>query len=258
MRSTRWSLWAPRPRNAADNLQDLYLLVVIFLAVFVQSAAGFGVALVAMAALPPIIGLTSAAPLVALVALLLEVFLVVYYRQALRIENIWRVIAASLLGVPLGVLFLKNIPERFTLSLLGVVIAGYALYALLRLRLPRLERPMWAYLFGFAAGMLGGAYNTSGPPVIIYGNCRGWAPAEFKGNLQGFFLISSVVVAASHYLGGNFTPQVWRDFVLALPALGIGLAAGLSLDRRIRPETFRSGVLLLLLVLGIRLIFAVL
>lgn len=232
------------------------LLVVIFLAVFVQSAAGFGVALIAMAALPPVLGLRTAAPLVALVALLLEVFLVLYYRQALRLQNIWRVIAASLVGVPLGVLFLKNIPEQITLSLLGVLIAGYALYALLQLRLPRLEQPLWAYLFGFAAGLLGGAYNTSGPPVILYGSCRGWEPAEFKGNLQGFFLISSLMVAGGHYLGGNFTPQVWRSFLLALPALGLGLAAGLSLDRRIRPERFRTIVLLLLLVLGLRLVAA--
>lgn len=235
-------------------MQDVLLLVVIFAAVFVQSAAGFGVALVAMAALPPLLGLTTAAPLVALIALLLEVFLVVYYRRALRIQNIWRVTAASLVGIPPGVLFLKKLPEQILLTALGVLIAGYALYALLRLRLPRLERPLWAYLFGFAAGLLGGAYNTSGPPVIVYGSCRGWEPAEFKGNLQGFFLVSSLVVAGSHYLGGNLTPAVWRGFWLSLPALGLGLAAGLSLDRYIRPAPFRTGVLLLLLVLGLRLV----
>lgn len=234
-------------------MTEVLLLVVVFLAVFVQSAAGFGVALVAMAALPPLLGLATAAPLVALLALLLEVFLVAYYRQALRLQNIWRVIAASLVGVPLGVVFLKQVDEQIAMVLLGVLISGYAVYALLRLRLPRLEGPLWAYLFGFTAGMLGGAYNTSGPPVIVYGNCRGWEPAEFKGNLQGFFLVSSLVVAGSHYLGGNFSAQVWRYFLLALPALGLGLAAGLSLDRRIPAETFRRIVLLLLVVLGLRL-----
>jgi uncharacterized membrane protein YfcA len=231
------------------------LLIIIFFASFTQSLAGFGSALVAMSLLPSLLGIQTAAPLVALLGLVLEIFLLAYFRDAVKISNIWRVVVASLIGVPIGIIFLKRVDERLTMLLLGVVITGYALYALLRLRLPRLEHSLWGYLAGFLAGMLGGAYNTSGPPVIIYGNCRGWSPPEFKGNLQTFFLVNSLLVAFGHFFSGSYNAEVWRLFLLALPAGGIGLASGLVLDRFINPGLFRIIVLLLLLVLGIRLIF---
>lgn len=231
------------------------LLGIIFLAVFTQSLAGFGVALIAMALLPDLIGIQRATPLVALIAVTLEFFLLLRYRSALNLNAIWRVALASIIGIPLGLWLLRSISDRIVLAGLGVVIAGYAIYALLDLRLPSLERSFWAYGFGLLAGMLGGAYNTSGPPVIVYGNCRRWEPAEFKSNLQGFFLLNSIMVVVGHVFGRTLTPAVWGDFLWALPAVGLGIFAGISLDRHLDPLRFRKIVLWLLVIMGLRLIF---
>ena len=84
-----------------------------------------------------------------------------------------------MVGIPLGVLMLKRVDETVVLTILGVVIVGYAVYGLLKLKLPRLDGAFWPYLVGFLSGVLGGAYNTSGPPVVIYGNCRGGRQASF-------------------------------------------------------------------------------
>jgi uncharacterized membrane protein YfcA len=124
----------------------------------------------------------------------------------------------------------------------------------LNFRLPAFRHPAWAYGFGFVAGILGGAYNTAGPPVIIFGNSRQWSPAEFKGNLQAFFLVTGIAVFISHILAGNYTPLVWRNSLVALPAVVLGLLTGLSLDKRISAPTFRRIVLWLLLLLGLWLI----
>ena len=90
--------------------------------------------------------------------------------------------------------------------------------------MPRLENPHWAYLAGLFGGMLGGAYNTSGPPVIMYADCRRWPPDVFKGNLQGYFIIVSLAVVVSHALSGNFTFQVWQIFLSTLPFTVLGIA----------------------------------
>jgi uncharacterized protein len=237
-------------------VQIALLFFTIFLAAFTQSLAGFGSALVAMAILPPLLGLQITTPLVALLTLVLEIGLVIYFREALNVKNIWRVVAAALVGIPLGVLYLKQVNETVAMFILGLVITGYAVYGLLKFRLPRLEHTAWGYLAGLFAGLLGGAYNTSGPPVIMYAACRGWEPAEFKGNLQGFFLVSSLVVASSHGIGGSFTPDIWRYFFLSLPFLGLGSLSGLLLDKRINPAVFRQLILVLLFVLGLRLTFS--
>jgi uncharacterized membrane protein YfcA len=234
--------------------EQLSVVLVIFLAVFVQSLSGFGSALVAMSLLPAIIGIQVATPLVALVMIFIEVLLLLRYRQAFKWEAVWRVIAASIIGVPIGLMFLKRLDEQIALTALGVVVAGFGLYALMNIRLPTLSHPAWGYAFGFLAGIIGGAYNTSGPPVIMYGNCRGWQTEEFKSNLQGFFIISSLAIVIGHAWNNSLTPEVWHYFWLSIPATVIGIIAGTSLDRYTNPETFRKIVLILLVMIGIRLI----
>lgn len=236
-------------------MTTLLVGLVVFLAVFTQSLSGFGSALVAMALLPAMLGIHVATPLVALVALALEFVLIVRYHQSLEVRSIWKIVLAALIGTPLGVYFLASVDEKISLTLLGVVIAGYAVYALLGLKMPRLDGPVWAYMAGLLGGLLGGAYNTSGPPVILYADCRRWPPDVFKSNLQGYFVVSSIAVVASHAINGNITSQVWRLFWWVAPFIIVGLVAGLSLDRWLNPLTFRRVVLALLVVMGIRLMF---
>lgn len=236
------------------NMTIFWVGLVVFLAVFTQSLSGFGSALVAMALLPALIGIRVATPLVALVGFTLEIVLIVRYHQALDVRAIWRLALAGLIGIPIGVYFLSIVDERISSTLLGVVLAGYAVYALLGLKMPRLDSPVWAYLAGLFGGLLAGAYNTAGPPVIVYADCRRWPPAAFKSNLQGYFIVSSVMVVASHVLNGNFTSQVWHLFWWMIPSIIIGLIAGLSLDRWLNPLMFRRLILVLLVIMGIRLI----
>jgi uncharacterized membrane protein YfcA len=110
-------------------------------------------------------------------------------------------------------------------------------------------------LAGLVGGLLGGAYNTSGPPVIVYADCRRWPPEVFKSNLQGYFVISSLGFVVMHVLGGNITPPVLKAFWWTLPFIAVGLVAGLSLDRWLNPALFRRVVLVLLVVMGVRLMF---
>jgi uncharacterized membrane protein YfcA len=138
---------------------------------------------------------------------------------------------------------------------LGIVIAGYALYALLGLKFPRLEGSVWAYSAGLVGGLLGGAYNISGPPVIVYADCRRWPPQVFKSNLQGYFIVSSTAVVVVHALNGNITQLVMKAFWWTLPFIGVGLLAGLSFDRWLNPPLFRRVILILLVVMGARLMF---
>lgn len=228
-------------------------MLVVFLGCFTQSLTGFGVALVTMALLPSLIGLQVATPLVALVGIVLEVLILIRYRESLKIRSILGLIISCIVSVPVGVVYFRRLDENFALFLLGLIIAVYAIYALTGFRLPALHHPIWAWMFGFVGGLLGGAYNTSGPPAVVYGNCRKWTPQEFKSNLAGYFLVGSMMVVSTHWLSGNFTSIVWSNFWVTLPALLLGFLLGQSMDRWINPESFRRIVLVMLVVLGFRL-----
>jgi hypothetical protein len=236
-------------------MNQVLLVSIIFLAVFTQSLSGFGSAMVAMALLPGMIGMGVATPLVAAIAMTVEACLLLRYHATLNLRAVWRLAVASLAGIPLGMLALNRFDEDAAMTILGIVIVAYAVYALFELKPPELSHPAWAFAFGLLAGVLGGAYNTSGPPVVVYGNSRRWLPIEFKSNLQGFFFLNSVLVVSGHALSHNFTQAVLQNYLTALPALALGILAGISLDRMVNPDVFRKIVLVLLLAMGTRMIF---
>jgi len=232
---------------------DLLKFLIILLGVFTQSLTGFGSGLVSMAFLPMLMPVRSAAPLIALVTGSLELILVIRYRNAFNLRAVAPLTLASIVGIPLGVWALRGLDEDLLLGVLGAIMAGYAMYALFNFKLPHLNHPLWAPVLGFFAGLLSGAYSTGGPPVIIYGHCRRWQPEEFKGNLQGFFLVNDVLTILNHGLSGNLTPFVWQTYWLALPAILLGVLAGSGLGRSINPSFFRRLVLILLVLMGFRL-----
>jgi uncharacterized membrane protein YfcA len=67
-------------------------------------------------------------------------------------------------------------------------------------------------------------------------------------------MFNSLMVAGFHGLAGGYRPPFWGFFWTALPAAGLAMLAGFSLDRYINPAVFRRIVLALLVVLGIRLL----
>jgi uncharacterized membrane protein YfcA len=235
-------------------MHTLILVIVIFLALFTQSLAGFGLALVSMPLLVGPLGIHVAAPLVALVALISELFLLIYYRQSLDFQVLGRLAVASIFGIPLGILALKRMDEGLILAVLGWITMGYAIYSLTGSRLPELRHRYWAFGFGLLAGILGGAYNTSGPPVILYADSKRWSREQFKANLQGLFVLEGSVVVLGHGLAGNLTTDVWQDLLISLVPMLLGVWAGLKMDKRLDARTFRKLVLILLVAIGARLL----
>ena len=180
-------------------ISELLLFVIVFTSALVLSVAGFGVGLVGMPLLSWMVGVKVAAPLVALYGIFLNILILLRYRVSFNHRAVIKLILSSIVGVPIGVWMLQNIDEEIILRFLGFVLIGYSLYTLISPRLPLINQGSgWAYGFGFISGCLGGAYNAFGPPVIIYGNLRGWLRNEFKSNLQGFFILNAVVVIIVH------------------------------------------------------------
>lgn len=247
-----WANWGGCGYNPSFAI--MIVMLIVFLAIFVQAASGFGLALVSMPLLVGVIGVGTATPLVTVIAITAELFLLRRYWDALKFSAVKSLSIASILGIPLGVYVLREVDGRIVTAILGFVVTGYALYALFAPHLPQLRQSGWAYGFGFLGGVLGGAYNTSGPPVIIYATCRRWEPTTFKGNLQAYFVLNSLFTLLAHAISGNYTAVVWQNYLWALPGIGLGLIVGRWVDGRVPPDKFRQGVLLLLILLGLRLI----
>lgn len=234
----------------------LFLMSLVFCSAVLQALAGFGFTLILMPVVTMVLGIRTAAPLVALIALTLYLVNIVRYWSALNWREIWRLGVASALGVPAGILVVAAVHESSIKMALGAILIGYALLGLAQ-RIPaRACPPQWAYLAGFLSGVLGGAYNTPGPPLAVYGSMRRWAREEFRGALQALFLVSALLTVGAHAVAQNLTPSVLLLYSGAPPALLLGILAGTRLDRRVDAQGFRRIVLGMILVLGLSLVAA--
>jgi uncharacterized membrane protein YfcA len=234
----------------------LLVLAVVALATFTHAVTGFGLALVAMPLLVDLIGIRQAAPLVALIGIASQIVMMSRYRQRVVWQDVRALIVGSVIGIPLGVLLLAAVSEALVTLALGVLVIAYALYALIgRGRwLPPLDGRAAPYGVGLVGGVLTGAYNTGGPPLVIYGSARRWNPETFKGNLQAVLIFHSGTAIAAHAAAGTLTAPVFGLLLAALPVLLVAMLAGFALDRVINPRHFHHMVLVVLIVLGLRLI----
>src|SRR5207247_1032982 len=112
---------------------------------------------------------------------------------------------------------LTEVAEAVVKAVLALVIIGFSSYCLVSRRQYELKNDRLAWLFGFAAGILGGAYGMNGPPLVIYGSLRRWSPEHFRATLQGYFLPASLLGMCGYWLAGLWVPAVTRYYLWSLP-----------------------------------------
>lgn len=217
----------------------LQVIGIVFLATLVRGLTGFGNALVAMPLLALVIEPRTASPLVGLTAIVMATLMLAAHWREVHIGSAWRLLVASVPGLVIGLWFLTNSGGAAIRLALGIFILAYSFYDLFRPRLAHLENERWAYVAGFISGIIGGACNANGPPIVIYGTMRGWSPERFRATLQGFFLPAGLFILVGHASSGLWTREVFRLFLWCLPSVVLGVVLGSLLAKRVKKEHFR-------------------
>ena len=232
----------------------LHVLAVLFLATLIRSALGFGEALVAVPLLALTLPVQVAAPLAVLVSITVALAVVIQDWRNVHLRSAGWLVPSTLFGIPLGLLLLKAVPESVVKAILGTFIVGFALYSLAGRGQRELTNDRLAPLFGFIAGILGGAYGMNGPPLVVYGVLRRWQPAQFRATLQGYFLIASVVGMAGYAVTGLWTRTVSGYFLLSLPLALVAIFLGHLVHRRLSSSRFQMCVNIGLALIGVLLL----
>jgi hypothetical protein len=237
--------------------ESVLVIAVLLIAALLRVTIGFGQALIAMPLLALLVDIRTAIALVGLTGATISLLMLWYTWQAVDLRITWRLVLASLVGMPFGLLLVTQAPEAVIKIGLGLVLVGFSLYNLLQFRLPELP-PVWrgiaALLAGFLGGLLGAAYNTNGPPVIIYGMLDRWSPEKFRATLQGFFSFSGLAVLLGQGAAGLWTETVLWLFAWSLPGLLLALLLGEKLAHLLDPARFTRLVHMMLVLMGILLI----
>ena len=232
-------------------MAELLLTALIFLgATLISATFGFGSALFAMPLLTLLLGISTATPLFGLVGPTISGLILVRNWRLVDFASAWRLVGATLVGIPLGVWLFTQVPEAIVTRLLGGFLMGFGGYRLVNGRLLMLKSPHWAVPFGFIAGVLGGAYNTNGPPIVVYGEMRRWSPTQFRATLQSYFFPAGLSIMVSHALAGLWNARIFQLYGVSLPGILGAIAIGGWINQRLPTERFRAWLAVLLIALG--------
>lgn len=222
----------------------------VALAALVQGAMGFGFGLVSMATVPLLIGVKATVPLVTVFGLLLNVVLLFQLRDAVHRSRLWPTVLGALVGTPIGVAFLANADPSQLLVVLGVMLVFFAWW-LGRSGAVRERHAAWGVGAGFFGGIMGGAFNTGGPPVVAYVSSKPWSPRGIRANLQGHFLLVGLFQIGLFISVGLLTADSLQTNLLLLPAMAAGALLGDAISSRLSPERFRLLIRGGLAILGV-------
>jgi uncharacterized membrane protein YfcA len=228
--------------------------LVIAGAFVVLGLAGFGNGLVALAFLPLLMSPVAAIVLLTLYTVLATIVIFVPLRADFEPRGLPTLLLGSVLGTPLGVWILAALPATTLTRLIGGVLLAVVALEWLGVYPERLPGPGWALGAGVAAGLLGAAVGTPGPPVVLYTASQGWSPRTIKASLQAFFLVNQAVIMIGYWWAGLLTPEVWRYAALFLVPAGLGLAIGMALFARVDQARFRRIVFAILFASGLLLV----
>ena len=239
------------------NLESFQILVflIILLSAFTRSTFGFGDALVSMPLLSLCVGLHVATPLTALMAITISTTILITEWRSVQLKSSAILILTMLIGIPFGLMLLKSVDEAILKTVLAVLLILFSLNRIYNPGLIKLNNDKFAPLFGFFAGIFGGALNTNGPLLAVYGTLRRWDPGTFRATMQGLLFPAGLMIAVGHGIGGLWTHEIWINYLWSLPAIFAGVYFGGRLNRRIPAGEFEKYIYMFLILLGIILLF---
>ncbi len=216
-----------------DFTTIMLVAAVLFAAAYLQSATGFGLALVCMAIYPLILPVTDAIAFVSIASLFVNLFIIFANRAGLSIRHALPLCVGICLGIPIGYFALRGLDGKLIIRLLGIALMATAIADFLHGRITALRIPeRSAGLFGLIGGILAGAFNVGGPPIVVYAYSRNWSKVEIVAILQTAFIAGGITRNLLMLGSGEFTLELLKLTGWTVPTAILAVWLGkLTLDR---------------------------
>lgn len=234
----------------------LWVALILSSAGFIHGFIGFGAMLLALPLLSLLLDIKTVIPLGALVGLLVAAIIYWQMRSQLEWSDLWPMFLAALPGIMVGGLLAKILSHQVLSWILGCALILYSSFRLLFASHHLVVRARgWPYFFGFLSGLLGGSLSAGGPPAVIYTSLKDWRGDRIKATLQAFFLVTDIVIMATHAVLGLTTTRVLSLFGVSLAFVFLGTCLGSLLYGKVSERFYRHLLLIVLVLMGMMMIY---
>lgn len=211
----------------------------IFIASFMQSITGFGLAIIAT----PLLIISYDAKFV--VILLQFIALCSNFVQSVQLYRdinkklVLYLTIGALVGQPIG-LYIYDTVSSATLKI--IVSAAILLFLILmkffNAKIPESNRN--SGITGFLSGILATTTSMSGPPLVMYLAYTKQNPTVIRATCVLYFFLINVTALIAFYLNGEPLLAAAKESLFLLPALALGLVGGSLVFKHVSAELFRK------------------
>ena len=236
----------------------IWCAFVLLIAGVVKGILGIGVPVVSVSLLSLAISVPMAVSLLPVPILLSNIWQSFHGgRFTSTLKRFGPLIAALFIGTFAGARLLVDIDQQVLLGIVGAAVLAFAVSAYFprHLRISRRAARWLGVPIGFFAGVLGGMTTFFGPPIIMFLFALNLDKDEFVGTISTVYLCAAVPLAAALGMFGFMGPQEYFWSSVAAAPLLLGVLLGQWLRTRVSQSAFRRGLLVMLVLVGVRLIY---
>jgi uncharacterized protein len=239
---------------------DLALLALIVVFAFmINATTGFGGSLITVTLGIHFYPVEFLIPVVVMVNLTISVYIAARHHTGVDLGLLLRqILPFSLLGIPLGLVMFHVVKGTALEIALGIFVVCFSLLELALIFWGRAPRkplsPGASAAWLFSGGVMHGLYATGGPLIVYYAGRNIPDKRVFRSTLSALWVILNAVLLASHLSTGDFTAESAWTWVVLLPALAVGIAAGEWLHFRLPERSFRIFVFSILAAAGVTIL----
>jgi len=226
-------------------------LIVIFAASCIQGMTSFGFSLLAVPLLGLFMPLSTIVPMLVLFSLLMNFMILIKLKSVPDLKAIGIILLTGMIATPLGANLLKTgNPDilKFTVGII-IFISGVFMYKGYKVNMK--NKTVSFLTTGFMSGLLNGSISMSGPPVILFMTNEGVEKSQFRANLTSYFFILNVMTVFVFYFNGQLGTEVLKVSAMLLPALIVGVFAGVGLGNQTNEDKFRTYTIGLIMAMGL-------
>jgi uncharacterized protein len=229
--------------------------IAAFVGASVQSATGFGFALILGPALFAVLSPYKAVTALLVLGLLLNVLVLLDRAGSVRWRTIGPLLAFAFPGLAAGAALLSVLPKPVLQIAVGAAVVGAAVlqWHSEETTAPQgRPPPRSAWAVGLASGALTTSTSVSGPPIVLWLQAQRLTPGEMRASLAASFLVLNLAGGLALLAAGGGGSLAGPSVLLPLVVLvGLGYAVGTRAHERLDHRRFRSLVVALVVATGL-------
>ncbi len=217
----------------------LTIIIINFVAAFLQASVGFGYAILAMSLMPLVLPMRICSAVSAIVVVAIGIQMVIMLRKYLDWRIILVPVISCLITTNIGMYILMHYPEKMLRTILATFILVLTVYFFVsqKYKIAIKKSLLNDILFGMITGISTGMFNIVGPFFMIYYFSICDDNLSFKASMESSFLAAGLYSTVLHILYDNITlelaPLLLSSAIGAIAAGFIGLRLFQRLNRKI-------------------------